>query len=100
MYKLHMADGTTKEVSYEQARSIKSMLDGVTFPKDDKQRAFLNQVASVEMTAPKPVLERGKPSQPKDPNLQKLLKTTKLKGIDKTRAIALYIKTKQLPEGV
>ena len=95
MHRLHMADGTVKEVSYEQARSIKSMLDGVTFPKDDKQRAFLNQVASVEVTPPKPVKETRTKGRVADPELAKIMADKTLKGAEKARAVADYIKTRR-----
>jgi hypothetical protein len=95
MYRLHMADGTVKDVTYEQAKSIKSMLDGVTFPKDDKQRAFLNEVASVEMTAPKPVKERRTTGKVSDPELAKIMADKTLKGAEKARAVADYIKKRK-----
>lgn len=95
MYKLHMADGTVKEVTYEQAKSIKSMLDGITYPKDDKQRDFLNQVASVELTAPKPVRETRTKGRVSDPELAKIMADKTLKGAEKARAVADYIKKRK-----
>ncbi len=95
MNKLIMADGTTKEVSYEQAKSIKSMLEGITYPKDDKQRDFLNLVASVEMTQPKPVRDTRTKGKVSDPELAKIMADKTLKGADKARAVADYIKKRK-----
>lgn len=100
MYKVSMTDGTTLDVPYDKAKKIADMLEGITQPEDSKQQAFMERVASVDMRPPKPLREKRAPAKVADPELAKIMKNKKLKGVEKARAVADYIKSRKPVGGV
>jgi hypothetical protein len=80
-------NGAQKEVKYSQAAEVLAILDGRKEPKDDKQAAFMEQVADVIFESKShPV--KFKPSPEKNLDIHAILGNTKLSGKDKAAAIA------------
>lgn len=93
MVMLIMADGTRESVSYNQAAKLRQVMDGEAEPKTEGQAAFAMQVKQIiwSQLPEKKGLRKPQRSAP-DENLKKLMSSTRLKGLEKARAIARHIK--------